>query len=394
MSTEIVKEQKFTKNAQKHWICAIIIAEMDKERNIKKENTELINILNNALDGFFIYKDQKVRYVSPKLSIISEYSHQELINFDSMLNIIAPEEHEKIKKISLRRENNKNTPTKYATIVQTKTGRKVPVLVKAMGINYQGEKMHLISMEDISTEKKTAHKLQQMYQNQATLFSEIAHSLNTPFTIIKGLIELNSGTIKDKKSADLLDMIKDEVDTASAKISQLLNVAKFDLQKYEPKFTITHSKNYIEAVYAKAKALGYKYCDQHHSSDCDCLTIKDNQDVIFKIDPDALMDVFMTIIENAYKYSPRKKTKAEITISSKRKNKDLIVTIADKGVGIREKELRQIFDPFSQIKKMADRHGIGLPMCKKIIEKMGGEIIIKSQLNKGTTVKFSLPIHV
>ena len=45
MSTEIVKEQKFTKNAQKHWICAIIIAEMDKERNIKKENTELINML-------------------------------------------------------------------------------------------------------------------------------------------------------------------------------------------------------------------------------------------------------------------------------------------------------------------------------------------------------------
>ena len=99
-----------------------------------------------------------------------------------------------------------------------------------------------------------------------------------------------------------------------------------------------------------------------------------------------MSSVFMTIVDNAIKYS---KDKVSITVKAYSSNGRVVVAIADNGIGIEAKDLQHVFDKFFRVSS-GDRHdvkgyGIGLFFAKGIVEKHGGKISVKSLPGKGST---------
>lgn len=363
-----------------------------KEANRDKE--DLIKILDNSLEGIIVYKDNVMYYASPRLSEITEYSIDELMESRDAMFLLPPEERKKVDEIARIREANNETSSRYETIMQTKTGSLIPVEIKTTKIEFKDEEMLMVNVRNLSKYKDSIEKLEKLYKEQGKIFAKIAHSLQTPFTVIKGMVELNKDRLDEMPAEceEAILTIEEEVTQASAKLADLLNVAKTDIKDINIISVPIHSKPFIEAAFTKGKALGYKYCKQNHSSNCPCFRLTKNIGGLVSIDPHAVMDVLMTLFDNAYKYTADKEGTYSITLSSEVKNKNLVIKVSDKGKGISKTQLKELFRPFSITRKYQTEHGIGLPLCKEIIESHNGTIDVESTLGHGSTFTITIPL--
>ena len=100
----------------------------------------------------------------------------------------------------------------------------------------------------------------------------------------------------------------------------------------------------------------------------------------------------MNLITNAIKFTSKNNSK--VNIKAKINNGYWIVSIKDNGIGIPKTELKNIFGIFKKLHNTSEYEGqgIGLSICKRIINRHGGEIWVESELDKGATFYFSLPI--
>ncbi|MBA7552114.1 Sensor histidine kinase RcsC [subsurface metagenome] len=130
------------------------------------------------------------------------------------------------------------------------------------------------------------------------------------------------------------------------------------------------------------------------------MKLKEKQlDFVKEIDPDVPMflnldelrirQVLLNLISNAVKYTDSGYVKINVKVNKKYDNKiDLSLSVIDTGIGISEKNQKFIFDSFQQVEEQETRKfggtGLGLSISKRLVELMGGEIVIKSELNKGS----------
>ena len=101
----------------------------------------------------------------------------------------------------------------------------------------------------------------------------------------------------------------------------------------------------------------------------------------------------MNIIINAEYFMTKAHSKGTLTITTKKRNDTVIISIADDGPGISPENLRRIFDPFFTTKEAGKGTGLGLSICHGIVTEHGGQIYARSQLGKGTTFFVELPIN-
>jgi signal transduction histidine kinase len=106
---------------------------------------------------------------------------------------------------------------------------------------------------------------------------------------------------------------------------------------------------------------------------------------------DRLTEVFVILLDNAIKYSPKN---GKVEIESKKENRRIKISIIDHGMGISEKDLPYIFDRFYRSDKSRSEkgYGLGLSIAKKIVESHNGSISVKSEIGKQTTFIVNLPI--
>jgi signal transduction histidine kinase len=102
-----------------------------------------------------------------------------------------------------------------------------------------------------------------------------------------------------------------------------------------------------------------------------------------------MIELFQNIISNSIKFSSNK---PEIIISAKKENNEWLFAIADNGIGINKYYHGKIFEPFQQLSKKYEGTGLGLTICKKIVELHQGRIWLESEEGKGTTFFFTIPV--
>jgi signal transduction histidine kinase len=102
--------------------------------------------------------------------------------------------------------------------------------------------------------------------------------------------------------------------------------------------------------------------------------------------------VVLNLLNNALKYTPEG---GKISLSARQEDYNLIVEVKDSGLGMEKKEQEKIFNPYHRIDNDREKFsglGLGLALCKALVELHGGRIWVKSHVNKGSTFGFSLPI--
>jgi signal transduction histidine kinase len=106
-----------------------------------------------------------------------------------------------------------------------------------------------------------------------------------------------------------------------------------------------------------------------------------------------MQQVFMNIIINAEYFMTEAHGRGTLTITTKKQNDTVKISIADDGPGIPQENLNRIFDPFFTTKEPGKGTGLGLSICRSIVTEHGGQIYVSSQLGKGTTIFVDLPIN-
>ena len=239
-------------------------------------------------------------------------------------------------------------------------------------------------VRDITERKQQNERL--MMANRLASIGELAagtaHELNNPLTSVIGFSQLlMERDIPDDVREDL-QLIYNEAQRAAKVTKNLLTFAR----KRTPEKQLNQINNIIEDV-LKLRAYGRKAngIEVKRQLDPDLPAIM--------VDYSQLQQVFINIIINAEYFMTEAHNKGTLTITTKKQNGKVRVSIADDGPGIPSEHLSRMFDPFFTTKKTGKGTGLGLSICHGIVTEHGGQIYVRSQPGKGATFFVELPIN-
>ena len=235
-------------------------------------------------------------------------------------------------------------------------------------------------------EKENAAVLAKNEQLRANLLRSISHDLRTPLTSISGnagILISNSGDMTEEQKMMLYNDISDDAMWLINLVENLLSVTRIDDGTMKLNLNTELVSDVIEEALVHIK----KRQKMHR--------IKVNQQdefIMAKMDARLIVQVIVNIIDNAFKYTQEN---SEIEVTVKKDKEMVIIDIADNGPGIPDESKDRIFDMFYTAKKgVADSRrsmGLGLALCKSIVNAHGGEITVKDNKPQGTVFSFSLP---
>lgn len=211
-----------------------------------------------------------------------------------------------------------------------------------------------------------------------------AHELRTPITSINGFAEMilnNAGTMSKEEMRTYLEIIASESRRLADLAGNSLLMSKLDTQKIIP-----DKKAY--SLDEQLRRCCILLSSQWQGKEID-MTM-DLDEAIFVGDPDLMQHLWINLLTNAIKYTPKG---GSITVTLKKEGKTLNISVADTGKGIAKEDLDRVFDKYYQTDKSHSKRGLGLGLsiCKRIVQLCGGDISVQSTLGEGSTFTVKLP---
>jgi len=225
-----------------------------------------------------------------------------------------------------------------------------------------------------------AERLQESDQTRRAMLADVTHELRTPLTVIQGNLEGLIDGVYPRDDAHLQPIL-DETHVLSRLIDDLRTLAlaesgALQLEKEQIDLGILIDET-VSSFRAQADAAGIVLESN----------IAPNLPMV-NVDPARIRQVLENLISNALRYTS---TSGKISVQLLANNEQLIVTVNDTGRGISAEELPHVFDRFYKSRDSRGT-GLGLAIAKNLIAAHGGEISAESELGKGTTIRFTLPI--
>lgn len=252
---------------------------------------------------------------------------------------------------------------------------------------------HLLALIRQMIERKQAEQKLLEYQEldkmKSDLLSIVSHELRTPLAVIKGystmLVDYDKRLSLSEKRADLMSIDR-ATDGLIELVDHLLDMSRLDSGLLRLKKSSTSILKLVQKTIAEAQL-------RHPEHTVMSAVTKRLPRV--NIDAQRIRQVLDNIIENAAKHS-REGTK--VMVEAKRVGSELQISIADQGRGIPTEELEKVFDRMYRIEqrvapKVGDTGlGLGLAISKRLVEAHGGRIWVESEVGRGSTFFFNLPL--
>lgn len=233
--------------------------------------------------------------------------------------------------------------------------------------------------------EKRTRELEKLNDQRITTFVNLAHETKTPLTLINNYLE---EYISNNDNSEELSIVKRSIDKLSMDINNL-----FDLEKFNKGVTV-YNHNLIadfSEVLSDSLILFQKYAAKKNIK----LTSEIENNVLIKADPLSINRIVNNLLENAIKFSFEG---GRINVSLKAEDGTIQLSVKDYGVGIPPSMHKKVFEPYFQIsnsKRNIQGMGLGLPIVKKVIDDLKGEIQIISDpsMETGTEIKVRLQRH-
>ena len=315
----------------------------------------------------------------------------------------------KIENVAIVLKNDKKSITEQAYILEIKSNKKnIGQLIlgqKRSGDPYTQEDTHLLQtfakLAGTALEKASLYKQVQEYvktlekkvnertqeilaiqKEQETLMLEISHGLQTPLTIMKGELFFLRKQGHDTARVDTIDTSIDRISTFILRFLSLSRLETTMINKKE----ILNLKNLLHNVVL--------FFDQETKSKNIQLEAAITEDIFVKGNKEELEELFSNLVSNSIKYM-KKDGERSIQISLSQEAGNAVITLTDTGIGIRNENLPNLFKKFYRVKESETKGipgtGLGLVICKKIINIHGGTISVTSTFGEGATFKITLP---
>ena len=236
--------------------------------------------------------------------------------------------------------------------------------------------------------KERTKRIENLLQEKEDLIIQLGHDLRTPLTPLMGLLPKVAENVKDPDLKELLEISIKNVHYIRDLVSKTIDLTRLDSGLTEFNFEDTNLLSEVERVIKNNQCI-------FESNE---IIVENNVDdnIRIKADKLKLREVLGNLVSNAVKYAS--KNQGGITIDAKENNEYIVISIKDTGPGLSKEHLDHIFDEFYKVdlsRHDLDSNGLGLPICKRIVEKHGGRIWAESPgEGKGTTVFFTVPLSV
>lgn len=268
---------------------------------------------------------------------------------------------------------------------QRKNGTVFPLDVSVSEINIQDRKLYSGIIRDI-TERKMAEDEIIRSNEELERFAYVAsHDLQEPLRMVTnftGLLEKRYGDQLDEQAKEYIGFAFSSAKRMQDLVNDLLEYARIGQEAEN--FKEVDIKQVIELVEENLK-------DSIDSSNA-AITHEDLP--IVHVNPMRLMRVIQNLVGNGIKYQAEG-VNPEIHISAEEKNNAWLISIKDNGIGMKPEYCEKIFEPFKRLhaKNEYVGTGMGLAICRKIIEGFDGTIWAESEQGKGSAFYFTIPVH-
>ena len=218
-----------------------------------------------------------------------------------------------------------------------------------------------------------------------TLFlANMSHEIRTPLNAIEGFsrVMVDAETLEERMS--YMEIIESNNRRLQSLVNEILDLSRVEAGEISLKKTMVD----LNAMMQSIKQLFKFRCPDTINLAWESPSMQ----VIFNTDEDKLTQVFSNLISNALKHT----TKGSIIYGYRLVNEhdEIQFFVMDTGSGIEPEFIDKIFNVYaSKDAEMNKGYGLGLSLCKIIVEKMGGHIDVESRVNEGTTFTFSFPFH-
>jgi PAS domain S-box-containing protein len=345
-------------------------------------------VSENSPLGIYILQDDRLQHTNPQFQNLTGYSKAELLGKDLMLFVKA-EDHDVVRSsIVLTLQEKRSFPSEYR--ISSKNGKTNWVMQTVSAINYHGREAILGNLMDITERKYLERKVieyEELSKLKSDLLATVSHELRTPLATIKGystMMLYYGDRLSGEENKEYLKSIDNSTDRLTRLVDNLLDSIRMEagllkLQKYPTSITRLIRETAGEArVRANKHRITLMLPDRFPRIDIDAKRIR---------------QVLDNLLDNAFKYTPKE---TAIIISVQKGESEVVVSVIDHGPGIPFRELTRIFDRMYRIEERltasVDGIGLGLSICRRLVEAHGGRIWAESEVGKGSTFSFTLPL--
>lgn len=243
-------------------------------------------------------------------------------------------------------------------------------------IEYISARLEIITLYD--EKKRNARE-------RTEFLASVSHEFKTPLNAIIGFCDLLSENIENEENLKYLHNISNNSVYLMSLIKNILEYARSDSQPLTIKRERIRTKQLITEILQNFDEMRKEK------------NIKFNftlSDIIINADLIRFKQLIYNLISNAIKFSKENSSVSIVTYVNRKK--EFVFEIRDKGDGISKKDITKIFNFFTQVNrselKRQQGSGVGLALCRKILQAHGGEIFVKSKLHQGSTFWFTIPL--
>lgn len=223
---------------------------------------------------------------------------------------------------------------------------------------------------------------------KATFLTTVSHELRTPLNGVIGASEMLILKDLDAETQQLVRIIRSSGEILLDVINNVLDLSRLDEGKLELVNETVNLRIVVEScidplqVLSEAKGLELK------------VHVDDSVSKYYSLDPSRIRQLILNLGSNAIKFT----SVGVVEIAVTEVDSLVKLCVRDTGIGIAEEKLEEIFDPFSQVDSSVDRRfegsGLGLSIVDRLVQIMGGEIFVESELGEGTCFILSLPLEI
>ncbi|MFC6728121.1 PAS domain S-box protein, partial [Natronoarchaeum mannanilyticum] len=369
-------------NPEGDTVLAGIGRDVSEQKDRERELTKYETIVETIEDGIYVKdEDGYFTMVNDAYAEMTGYDRDELVGAHASLVVDEATIGDSREMLSGAALEDGDEPTMEATL-RTKDGGAIPAEGTFASIDTDDEREEVGVVRDITERKERRRKLEESNERLEQFAYAASHDLQEPLRMVSSYLSLVERRYADELDDDAEEFIEFAVDGAERMremIDALLEYSRVETRgdPFEPVD--------LEAVYEDAiQDLEVKIAESDAEIEAEPLPEAYG-------DEGQLRQVFENLLSNAIEYS--EEGPPQVDVGAERDGEMWIVSVSDDGIGIDPEHADRVFEVFNRLhtREEHDGTGIGLALCRRIVERHGGEIWVDSTPGEGSTFYFSVP---